>query len=94
MGKLTARKVEALKSPGHYVDGDGLALVIGKRGGKSWVLRTMVRGKRREIGLRVLARQGAGDTGGRSVVADRQASALEGGASREDADTRVAGHVA
>jgi integrase len=51
MGKLTARKVEALREPGHYVDGDGLALVIGKRGGKSWVLRTMVRGKRRDIGL-------------------------------------------
>ncbi len=51
MGKFTARKVEALKEPGHYVDGDGLALVIGKRGGKSWVLRTMVRGKRRDIGL-------------------------------------------
>jgi integrase len=51
MGKLTARKVEALKEPGHYVDGDGLALVIGRRGGKSWVLRTMVRGKRRDIGL-------------------------------------------
>jgi len=51
MSKLTARKVETLKSPGHYVDGDGLALVIGRRGGKSWVLRTMVRGKRRDIGL-------------------------------------------
>jgi integrase len=51
MPKLTARKAEALKDPGHYVDGDGLALVIGKRGGKSWVLRTMVRGKRRDIGL-------------------------------------------
>jgi len=51
MGKFTARKVESLKEPGHHVDGDGLALVIGKSGGKSWVLRTMVRGKRRDIGL-------------------------------------------
>jgi hypothetical protein len=51
MPKLTARKAEALKDPGHHVDGDGLALVIGRRGGKSWVLRTMVRGKRRDIGL-------------------------------------------
>ncbi len=51
MGKFTARKIEALKEPGHYVDGDGLALVIGRRGGKSWVLRTMVRGKRCDIGL-------------------------------------------
>ena len=51
MGKLTARKIETLSKPGHHVDGDGLALVIGKRGGKSWVLRTVVRGKRRDIGL-------------------------------------------
>ena len=51
MGQLTARKVAALNLPGHYVDGDGLALVIGRRGCKSWVLRTMVRGKRRDIGL-------------------------------------------
>ena len=32
MGKLTARKVQALIEPGHYVDGDGLALVIGAGG--------------------------------------------------------------
>jgi len=51
MGKLTARQVQTLKEPGHYVDGDGLALVIGRRGGKSWVLRTMILGKRRDVGL-------------------------------------------
>lgn len=51
MGKLTARKVETLTEPGHYVDGEGLALVIGRRGGKSWILRTVVRGRRRDIGL-------------------------------------------
>lgn len=42
--------MKVLKEPGHYVDGDGLALVIGRRGGKSWVLRTVVKGKRRGIG--------------------------------------------
>jgi len=51
MAKLTAKKVESLKAPGHYVDGDGLALVIGRRGGKSWVLRTMIQGRRRDVGL-------------------------------------------
>lgn len=51
MGRLTVRRVETLKTPGHHVDGDGLALVVGKRGGKSWILRTMVNGKRRDIGL-------------------------------------------
>ena len=51
MARLTTRRVETLKATGHYVDGDGLALVIGRRGGKSWVLRTMVKGRRRDIGL-------------------------------------------
>lgn len=51
MARLTARFVANTTKPGHYVDGDGLAMVIGKRGGKSWILRTMVRGKRRDIGL-------------------------------------------
>jgi len=51
LGRLTVQKIKALKEPGHYVDGDGLALVIGRRGGKSWILRTMVQGRRRDIGL-------------------------------------------
>ena len=51
MSKLSARKVAAPNSPSHFIDGDGLALVIGERGGKSWLLRTNVRGKRRDIGL-------------------------------------------
>jgi integrase len=51
VSKLTARKVETLNLPGHYVDGEGLALVIGRRGGKSWVLRTMIQGRRRDVGL-------------------------------------------
>lgn len=51
VSKLTSRKVETLKLPGHYVDGEGLALVIGRRGGKSWVLRTMIQGRRRDVGL-------------------------------------------
>lgn len=49
--RLHPNRVKALKEPGHYVDGDGLALVIGKRGGKSWVLRTVIKGKRTDIGL-------------------------------------------
>ncbi len=51
MPKLTARKVSTLKSPGMYGDGDGLYLRIGPTGGKSWILRTVVYGKRRSLGL-------------------------------------------
>jgi len=51
MGKLTATAVKAAKEPGRYSDGDGLFLVIGKRGGKSWIVRIQKDGRRRDIGL-------------------------------------------
>lgn len=51
MPKLTARKVESLKEPGMHGDGDGLYLRIGPTGGRSWVLRTVVYGNRRDLGL-------------------------------------------
>ncbi len=51
MGKLTATSVKAAKEPGRYGDGDGLFLLIGKRGGKSWMVRVQKDGRRRDIGL-------------------------------------------
>ncbi|SHJ24236.1 tyrosine-type recombinase/integrase [Wenxinia saemankumensis] len=48
---LTARKVETVKEPGMYGDGAGLYLRVGPTGAKSWILRTVVHGKRRELGL-------------------------------------------
>jgi len=50
-GNLTVKKIESLKEPGRYGDGSGLQLVVKKSGAKSWVLRTVVRGKRVDIGL-------------------------------------------
>jgi hypothetical protein len=50
MGKLTAKKVENAK-PGRYSDGEGLMLLVKPTGGKSWVLRVQMAGKRRDIGL-------------------------------------------
>ncbi len=44
--KLSATRVKALKDPGRYSDGDGLHLFISKTGGKSWVLRITVGGRR------------------------------------------------
>ncbi|WP_048886074.1 tyrosine-type recombinase/integrase [Aurantiacibacter atlanticus] len=54
MGSLTATQVSALvrdSRPGRYQDGDGLALLIGKRGGQSWMVRIQKDGRRRDIGL-------------------------------------------
>lgn len=51
MPKLTKKAVDALKEPGRYGDGNGLYLLVGPTGSKSWVLRIVVRGRRRDIGL-------------------------------------------
>ncbi len=51
MPKLTARKVETVRELGMHCDGDGLYLRVGPTGSKSWILRTVVHGKRRELGL-------------------------------------------
>lgn len=48
---LNAARIRTLSQPGRYPDGNGLYLVIGKSGTKRWILRTIVRGKRRDIGL-------------------------------------------
>ena len=49
--RLSAAKVNALRKPGRYTDGQGLHLFIGKTGNKSWVQRITVDRKRRDIGL-------------------------------------------
>jgi integrase len=49
--RLTDLKVRREKKPGHYPDGRGLYLQVTGTGGKSWVLRYMLRGKAREMGL-------------------------------------------
>jgi integrase len=51
MGKYTAAGIAAETKPGSYVDGKGLMLVVGKSGSRSWILRTSVQGKRKDIGL-------------------------------------------
>lgn len=51
MGKLTATAVKAAKLAGRYGDGDGLFLLVGPTGAKSWVVRVQKAGKRRDIGL-------------------------------------------
>lgn len=51
LSKLTARKADTLNKPGMYGDGGGLYLRVGPTGGKSWVLRTVVHGRRRDLGI-------------------------------------------
>ena len=51
MGKLTATAVKAASEPGRYGDGEGLFLLVGKRGGKSWMVRVQKEGRRRDFGL-------------------------------------------
>src|SRR5512143_1683268 len=48
---LSAVRVRAIKEPGRYTDGNGLYLVVDRSGAKRWMLRTVVRGKRCDIGL-------------------------------------------
>lgn len=51
MGRLTAVALAKAKLPGRYGDGDGLFLLVGKSGAKSWIVRVQKDGKRRDIGL-------------------------------------------
>ena len=49
--RLTAVAIRNLKRPGRYADGNGLYLVVDDSGAKRWTLRTVVLGRRRDIGL-------------------------------------------
>ncbi|WP_299438935.1 site-specific integrase [uncultured Rhodospira sp.] len=48
---LTARQVQTLMEPGLYADGEGLYLQITKTGGKTWIYRFSLAGRRRDMGL-------------------------------------------
>jgi integrase len=60
LNRLTAREAETATQPGMYADGGGLYLRVA-RGGKSWVLRYMLDGNAREMGLGGLAKVGLAD---------------------------------
>ena len=48
---LTARSVASINEPGRYGDGGGLYLRVAPGGSKTWVLRTLIKGRRCDIGL-------------------------------------------
>lgn len=49
--ELTAVRVRSLTEPGRYSDGNGLYLVVEPSGAKRWMVRVVVQGRRRDIGL-------------------------------------------
>jgi integrase len=49
--RLNPLWVARCKKPGYHADGDGLYLQVSNTGSKSWVLRFMLQGKAREMGL-------------------------------------------
>ncbi|MGX7896072.1 tyrosine-type recombinase/integrase [Tsuneonella sp. HG222] len=51
MKRLSALAVKAAERPGRYGDGDGLYLVVGQGGAKSWIVRIQKDGRRRDVGL-------------------------------------------
>lgn len=54
MPRLTARGVASIKVPGVYGDGGGLYLQVSPTGGKSWIYRATLYGKRTAFGLGAL----------------------------------------
>jgi integrase len=51
MGKLTVIKIRSITAPGRYGDGAGLHLHVRSATRKNWVLRYMINGQSRDMGL-------------------------------------------
>lgn len=77
LNQLSARKLASLRDPGNYTDGLGLVLRIDDRGNRKWVLRTMVGGRRRDIGLGSAAEVSLGEARERRDAIRRE---IRGGA--------------
>jgi len=48
---LNARSLSKLTKAGRYADGNGLYLIVDPSGARRWVLRTVIRNRRRDMGL-------------------------------------------
>jgi integrase len=75
---LNAARVATLKAPGRHADGGGLYLVVDPSGAKRWLLRVVVRGRRRDIGL--------GGLSTTSLAMAREQAALYRGVARSGGD--------
>ena len=74
-GKLHAVQLKKLP-PGMHGDGGGLYLEVQESGSRSWILRTTVRGRRKEIGLGGLSTKSL--SGARQEAADLRSRAKKG----------------
>ena len=86
---LNAKRVQNLSEPGRYADGNGLYLIVDLSGAKRWVLRTVVRGRRRDMGLGSLKTVSLADA--RQLAQGYRGVARSGGdplANRNDATAR------
>ena len=87
--QLTPLQVKNLSKPGSYTDGGGLMLKVHKSGGRQWLLRLTIDGKRRNMGLggypdvglaqarRLAQDMRAAIREGRDPIAERKAVAAE-----------------
>jgi integrase len=69
--RLRPVEVKNKRKPGRYADGGGLYLVIDPSGVKRWVLRTVVQGRRRDMGLGGAAGSGSVSLADARTKADR-----------------------
>ena len=70
--RLTALKVEKTKSHGMYADGGGLYLRVTNKGTKNWVLRYMLAGRPRWMGLGPVSLFGLQEARAKALDARRQ----------------------
>ena len=61
IGRLNAFAVSRAKKPGLHADGGGLGLQVTANGSKSWILRFMLNGRPRSMGLGSLTAVGLSD---------------------------------
>jgi integrase len=71
IGRLTALKADKVREPGMYADGGGLYLRVTTDGTKNWVLRYMLNGRPRWMGLGPLALFGLQEARGKALDARR-----------------------
>lgn len=72
IGQLTALKVERLKRPGMHADGGGLYLRITPQGARNWVLRYMLNGRPRWMGLGPLSLYSLAEARAKALEARRK----------------------
>lgn len=69
MGKLTDKGIRAIKEPGKYADGDGLALIVKESGAKLWWFRFRFAGKEKTFSIGVYPVVGLKDARARTFEA-------------------------